>query len=213
MKLFMSKEEKAELKRKEQEAAENAKQEADIQTKIIVKTKKKEVLKLIEEITRKEQDLIKGAAEAKAKGFMDIYRNQISFIKIARARKVQAEKFLYQINAMETMKSIADSSSGLLNAMGAIADSLGAFTLDKGAMLEVQKSFAKTQEQLDRQNLLLDEFTSGMEMSMDSVDVSDIDSPGLKDQDIADDIDKYLGASGNNVDVSAYDKYINNTIG
>ena len=210
MKFFMSKEEKAELKKKEQEAAENAKQEAEFQAKYTAKQKKKEVLKLIEEITRKEQDLIKGAAEAKAKGFADIYRNQISFIKVARARKMQAEKFLFQVEAMETMKSIADSSSGLLDAMGAIAGTLGALTIDKGAMLEVQKNFAKTQEQLDRQNLLLDEFTSGMEMSMDSVDVSDIDSPGLKDQDIANDIDLYISSSGNNVDLSAYEKYATN---
>ena len=207
MKFFMSKEEKEELKRKEQEAAANAKQEAEWKAKYTAKTKKKEVMKLIEEINQKEQALIKGAAEAKAKGFMDVYRNQISFIKVARARKMQAEKFLFQVDAMETMKSIADSSSGLLDAMGAIAGTLGALTIDKNAMLEVQKNFSKTQEQLDRQNMLLDEFTSGMEMSMDEVDVSDLDSTGLKDQDIANDIDLYLSASGNNVDLSAYEKY------
>ena len=207
---FKSKEEKAEIKRKEQEAAANAKQEAELNAKMTAKTKKKEVQKLIEKIGQQEQLLIQKAAEAKAKGFMDIYRNQISFIKVARARKMQAEKFLFQVEAMETMKSIADSSSGLLDAMGAIAGTLGALTIDKGAMLEVQKNFAKTQEQLDRQNMLLDEFTSGMEMSMDEVDVSDIDSPGLKEQDIANDIDLYISSNNSGVDYSTYEKYAAN---
>ena len=48
MMFFKSKEEKAEIKRKEQEAAANAKQEAELNAKMTAKTKKKEVQKLIE---------------------------------------------------------------------------------------------------------------------------------------------------------------------
>ena len=101
MGLFKSKEEKAEIKKKQQEAAENAKAEAEWEAKYAAKTEKKKVQKLIAEIEQKEQALIKNAAEAKSKGYMDVYRTQISFIKVARTRKMQAEKFLFQVDAME----------------------------------------------------------------------------------------------------------------
>ncbi|MBE6625467.1 MAG: hypothetical protein E7622_07485 [Ruminococcaceae bacterium] len=212
MGLFKSKEEKAEIKRKQQEAADNAKAEAEWEAKYAAKTEKKKVQKLIAEIEQKEQALIKNAAEAKSKGYMDVYRTQISFIKVARTRKMQAEKFLFQVDAMETMKSISDSSTGLLNSMSAIASTLGSLTIDKAAMMETQKNFVKTQEQLSRQNDMLEEFSASMEMTMDEVDVSDLESGyGDLDKLIENDIDSFIQSSNaGNADISSYEQMLSN---
>lgn len=212
MGLFKSKEEKAEIKRKQQEAADNAKAEAEWEAKYAAKTEKKKVQKLIAEIEQKEQALIKNAAEAKSKGYMDVYRTQISFIKVARTRKIQAEKFLFQVDAMETMKSISDSSTGLLNSMSAIASTLGSLTIDKAAMMETQKNFVKTQEQLSRQNDMLEEFSASMEMTMDEVDVSDLESGyGDLDKLIENDIDSFIQSSNaGNADISSYEQMLSN---
>ena len=63
---------------------------------------------------------------------------------ITIASQMQAEKFLFQVDAMETMKSISDSSTGLLNSMSSIAATLGSLTIDKAAMMETQRNFVKT---------------------------------------------------------------------
>jgi hypothetical protein len=212
MGLFKSKEEKAEIKRKQQEAIDNAKAEAEWEAKYAAKTEKKKVQKLIAEIEQKEQALIKNAAEAKSKGYMDVYRTQISFIKVARTRKMQAEKFLFQVDAMETMKSISDSSTGLLNSMSAIASTLGSLTIDKAAMMETQKNFIKTQEQLSRQNDMLEESSSSMEMTMDEVDVSDLESGyGDLDKLIENDIESFIqNSNAGNADISSYEQMLSN---
>jgi hypothetical protein len=212
MGLFKSKEEKAEIKRKQQEAIDNAKAEAEWEAKYAAKTEKKKVQKLIAEIEQKEQALIKNAAEAKSKGYMDVYRTQISFIKVARTRKMQAEKFLFQVDAMETMKSISDSSTGLLNSMSAIAATLGSLTIDKAAMMETQRNFVKTQEQLSRQNDMLEEFSSSMEMTMDEVDVSDLESGyGDLDKLIENDIESFIqNSNAGNADISSYEQMLSN---
>jgi hypothetical protein len=139
---------------------------------------------------------------------MDVYRTQISFIKVARTRKMQAEKFLFQVDAMETMKSISDSSTGLLNSMGAIATTLGSLTIDKAAMMETQKNFIKTQEKLSRQNDMLEEFSSSMEMTMDEVDISDLEGGyGDLDKLIEKDIDSFIVQSNNgNTDISSFEQ-------
>ena len=205
MKLFTTKKEREEKQRKEQEALENAKFENEVNAKMTAGTEKKKIIKLIAELEQKEKTLIKSAADAKSKGYGDVYRTHVSFIKTVRAQKMKADKFLYQVEAMQTMKSISDSSSALLDSMGKIANTLGTLTIDKNAMLDMQKKFVKSQEQLERTNILLEEVTEGMEATLDSVDISDLD--GNIDQTIESDIESFI-QTNNNVDVSQYEQLL-----
>ena len=96
--------------------------------------------------------------------------------------------------------------------MSAIASTLGSLTIDKAAMMETQKNFIKTQEQLSRQNDMLEEFSSSMEMTMDEVDVSDLESGyGDLDKLIENDIDSFIqNSNAGNSDIASYEQMLSN---
>lgn len=186
-----NKETKKEKQARLAQEAEDAKMQAEFDAKYTAKTKKKEVQKMIAAIDKTEKELIASAASAKAKGYADVYKNIVSSIKIARARKMQAEKFLFQIDSMEKMKSISDSSVGLLGAMNEIMGTLGKLSIDPAAMMESSKNFAKTQQLLEKQGMQIEQVTSSMEMVMpDDAELSDM---GLTNSDVIDgEIDRFI---------------------
>jgi hypothetical protein len=79
-------------------------------------------------------------------------------------------------------------------------------------MMETQKNFIKTQEQLSRQNDMLEEFSSSMEMTMDEVDVSDLESGyGDLDKLIENDIESFIqNSNAGNADISSYEQMLSN---
>lgn len=186
-----NKETKKEKQERLAKEAEDAKMQAEFDAKYTAKTKKKEVQKMIAAIDKTEKELIANAAAAKSKGYIDVYKNVLSSIKIARARKMQAEKFLFQIDSMEKMKSISDSSVGLLGAMNEIMGTLGKLSIDPAAMMESSKNFAKTQQLLEKQGMQIEQVTSSMEMVLP--DDSEMSDMGLTNSDVIEnEIDTYI---------------------
>lgn len=191
MGLFGNKETKQEKQERLNKAAAEAKMKAEIEAKIAAKQEKKKVEKIIAEIDKSEKEIIAKAAEAKSKGYTDVYKQQLGFIKVARARKMQAEKFLFQVDSMEKMKSISDSSVGLIDSMTKITNTLGKLSIDPAAMMEASKNFAKTQQQLELQGMQLEQVTSSMEAVLP--DESDLSDAGLMNDDVIDgEIDRYI---------------------
>lgn len=182
------------LSRKERKEleAQQAKEQLEWDAKFAAKQKKKEIQKLIAEIQKKEQEIIANAAAAKAKGYNDVYRVQLSALKVARARKVQAEKFLFQIDTMEQMKSLSDSSQKLLGAMGDIMSTLGKLALDKDEMKQSQMDFANAQRNLDKQSQSIEQFFSQMEMNLPDEDDDMMADVGYGNEDLESEINAYL---------------------
>lgn len=190
--MFNGKEKK--LKKSEEEAA--AKAEAEFQAKYAAKQEKRKVEKIISDVDKTIQTLMTRAADAKAKGYTDMYRSCISFIKVARARKKQAEVFLFQMEAMQEMQSLSKSSAELLGSMSNIMNSLGKLSLDKTAMLNSQKDFSAAQMELDKQTANIEQFLSGMEMR-----VSDDESADqFSDSSIEAEIDSLI--MGNSISIA-----------
>ncbi len=191
---------KNKISRKEQKAleAEQAREQAEWDAKFAAKQEKKKISKLIEEISKSEKDIMENAAVAKSKGYADIYRQQLSALKIARARKVQAEKFLFQIDSMEKMKSIADSSSALLGSMGNIMNSLGKLSIDKEQMKKTQQDFAKTQQNLSKQSMSIEMFFGQMEMMLPEDDEVIEEDGGLLESNLESEIDAILNSKVGN---------------
>jgi hypothetical protein len=125
MALFESKEKK--LKR--QQAEEDAKANAEFEAKFAAKTEKKKVEKTIAEVDKSLQILMNKAAEAKSKGYEDVYRQCVGMIKITKGRKIQAEKFLFQMDAMQEIQNVSKNSMELLGSMNNIMSSLGKLSL------------------------------------------------------------------------------------
>lgn len=188
--MFNSKEKKLQKERE----AEEAKANAEFEARMTAKQEKKNVERKIAEMDKTISNMLSRAADAKAKRYDDIYRQCISMIKIARTRKRQAEMFLFQIEAMQEMQTLAKSSSELLGSMGNVMNSLGKLSLDKTAMMSSQKDFAKVQQELDRQTMSLESFLSGMETQL-SDDTFDIESD-ISDSSIEAEIDKLLDDRG-----------------
>lgn len=187
------------LSRKERKAleAQQAREQAEWDAKYEAKAKKKEIQKLITEIEKSERDIIANAAAAKTKGYNDVYRVQLSALKVARARKTQAEKFLFQIDTMEKMKSIADSSQKLLGSMGDIMNTLGKLTLDKEEMKTSQMNFASAQKNLDQQSRSIEQFFSQMEMTLPDEDDEIMTDIGYSNDDLEKEVNSFiLGESG-----------------
>ena len=187
------------LSRKERKAleAQQAREQAEWDAKYEAKAKKKEIQKLITEIEKSERDIIANAAAAKTKGYNDVYRVQLSALKVARARKTQAEKFLFQIDTMEKMKSIADSSQKLLVSMGDIMNTLGKLTLDKEEMKTSQMNFASAQKNLDQQSRSIEQFFSQMEMTLPDEDDEIMTDIGYSNDDLEKEVNSFiLGESG-----------------
>ena len=185
MGLFTSKEKKE----KAIADAAAAAADAEFQAKFAAKQERKKVEKTIAEIDKSLEGLMRKAAESKSKGYEDVYRQCLSMIKVARGRKMQAEKFLFQMEAMQEIQSISKSSSELLGSMSNIMNSLGKLTLDKNVMMDTQKKFMQTQQELDRQSASIDQFMGGLEMQLpDDVEVG----VNFADEDIEADIERFM---------------------
>ena len=182
------------LSRKERKEleAQQAKEQLEWDAKFAAKQKKKEIQKLIAEIGKKEKEIIANAAAAKTKGYNDVYRVQLSALKVARARKVQAEKFLFQIDTMEQMKSLSDSSQNLLGAMGDIMNTLGKLALDKDEMRQSQLDFANAQRNLDKQSQSIEQFFSQMEMNLPDEDDDMMADVGYGNEDLESEINSFI---------------------
>ena len=182
------------LSRKERKEieAQQAKEQLEWDAKFAAKQKKKEIQKLIAEIEKKEKEIIANAAAAKTKGYNDVYRVQLSALKVARARKVQAEKFLFQIDTMEQMKSLSDSSQNLLGAMGDIMNTLGKLALDKDEMRQSQLDFANAQRNLDKQSQSIEQFFSQMEMNLPDEDDDMMADVGYGNEDLESEINSFI---------------------
>ena len=197
--------------RKEKKAleAQAAREQAEWDAKYEAKAKKKEIQKLIVEIDKTEKEIIANAAAAKTKGYSDVYRVQLSALKVARARKAQAEKFLFQIDTMEKMKSIGDSSQKLLGAMGSIMDTLGKLTLDKNEMKASQMNFMSAQKNLDQQSRTIEQFFSQMEMSLPEEDDEIVADVGYSTDALEKEVDSFISGDvgyGGNVSSAASDE-------
>jgi len=173
--------------RKEQEAQE-AREQAEWDAKLAAKQEKARIKKLIDEIGKSEQELMENAALAKSKGYADVYRQQLSALKVARARKIQAEKFLFQIDSMEKMKSISDSTSSLLGSMNNIMGTLGKLSLDKEKMRETQMNFAQAQRTLGQQSQSIERFFGSMEMALPEEDEFIEEGGGILESSLEDEI-------------------------
>lgn len=184
-------------KQMKEEAAAAARAEAEFKAKYTAKQEKRNVEKNISEIDKSIAGFIARAAEAKSKGYTDMYRKCISFIKVARMRKKQAEMFLFQIDAMQEMQSISKNSNALLGSIKNIMTTLGGLSVDKAVISAMSGDFQKTQMELDKQSGNIEMALSGLEMQM-PYDEDDADS--LADSEIEREIDNY--AASNSVDVS-----------
>ncbi len=213
--MFNSKEKKQ--KKAEEEARQKA--DAEFEAKFAAKQERKKVEKIIAEMEKSAQNLVAKAAEAKMKGQGTIYRNYVSALKIARARKTQAETFLAQMDAMQEMQSITNSSKELLGSMGKIMSSLGKLTLDRNAMIESQRDFARVQQDLDRQGATIESYLSGTETMLPDDTEGSISDVSV-DSEIDNEINAYIagnamgrnpaGASGSSSEVEAYKNLLNN---
>jgi hypothetical protein len=189
MGLFESKEKKA--KRLEEEA--RAKADAEYYAKREAEQQKRKIEKMIAETDKSIEELKAQAASAKANGYAPVYKQCVSFIKVAKTRRAQAEMFLAQINAMQQMKKLADNSKALLGSMNSVMNSLGKLSMDPEVMRGIQRDFDTAQMELDKQSDKIDVFLDGIDTSM--VDDSEIDSELFSDADIDSEIDALLANS------------------
>lgn len=182
------------LSRKERKALEEQEKREQLEwdSKFAAKQERKKIEKLILEINKSEKEIIAQAAQAKAKGYGDVYKVQLSALKVARARKTQAEKFLFQIDTMEKMKSLSESSSQLLGSMNTIMNSLGKLSLDKDEMKRSQQNFATAQKSLGQQAQSIEQFFSQMEMQLPDDDDSLMEDVGYGNEDLEREINAFM---------------------
>lgn len=186
--MFNSKEKKLQKEREAEEARINA----EFDAKMTAKQERKKVEKTITEIDTSMQNLMQRAAEAKMKGYAEQYRNCVGMIKLARARKRQAEVFLFQMEAMQEMQAIAKNSESLLASMGSVMNSLGKLSMDKTVMMNSQRDFMSVQRELDRQTGSIEAFLSGMEMNLPDGDIGA--QSDFSDESIDAEIEAIIGA-------------------
>jgi len=73
--------------------------------------------------------------------------------------------------------------------MSTIMNSLGKLTLDKNVMMDTQRKFMQTQQELDRQSASIDQFMGGLEMQLpDDVEMG----VNFADADIEADIERFM---------------------
>ena len=184
-------------KEKKELEAQQAREQAESDAKYAAKIRKREIQKFIGEIEKSEQQIIASAASVKVKGYNDLYRTQLSALKVARARKAQAEKFLYQIEIMENMKTLSDSSTKLLGSMGEIMSTLGKLTLDKNEMKKNQMDFMNAQKTLEQQSFSIEQFFAQMEAGLPDEDDSMMMDVDYSHEDLDREINAYiLGQNG-----------------
>ena len=191
------------LSRKERKAleAQEAREQLEWDAKFAAKQEKKKIEKLIVDISKAEKDIIANAAQAKLKGYGDVYRMQLSALKLARARKTQAEKFLFQMDTMEKMKALSKSSTALLGSMNTIMSSLGKLSLDKDEMKRSQQNFATAQRNLGQQEQTIEQFFSQMEMHLPDEDDSIMEDASYGNEALEKEIMAFMSGSApsNNV--------------
>ncbi len=180
-----------EKKLKKAQEEERAREDAEFEAKFAARRERKNVEKIVADMEKTTKSLLVKAAEAKKKGQTTVYRNYVTTIKVARARKQQAENFLAQVDVMQEMQSITNSSKALLSSMGSIMNSLGKLTLDRSAILESQRDFAATQRELDKQGMTIEQFLSGMEMNLPEDESAYADMSGV-DKEIDAEVDSII---------------------
>ena len=189
--------EKLSRKEKKEIEAQQAREQAEWDAKFAAKQEKKKIQKLITDIEKSEKEIIANAAAAKTKGYNDVYRVQLSALKVARARKTQAEKFLFQIDTMEKMKSLSDSSKDLLGSMNNIMSTLGSLSIDKDEMRKNQQDFMNAQKNLNMQSQSIEQFFNQMEMSLPDEEDDIMEDVSYGNEDLENEINSYiLGQSG-----------------
>ena len=186
--------ESKEKKQKRQEAQAAARADAEFEARYTAKQERKNIEKKIAETDKALEQLFSKAAETKSKGYSQSYQQYVQLIKIHRARKKQAEMFLYQVDAMQEMQSISANSAELLASMNAIMQSLGSISLDRSVIASTQKNFNEAQRKLDAQAASIEQFLSGMEMRIP--DDGDLDTHQYQDATIDAEIDDYIAKKG-----------------
>ena len=158
-------------------AAEDAKAEAEYEAKYQAKMKKKEVEKSIAEIDKSLQILMQKAADAKAKGYDDVYQQCLGMVKVTHGRKAQAEKFLFQMDAMQELQNVSKCSAALLGSINDIMGSLGKLSLDRSVISQTQRDVANAQRELDMQSNTIDGFLEGLMSSLpEDANFADVES-------------------------------------
>ena len=158
-------------------AAEEAKAEAEYEAKYQAKMKKKEVEKSIAEIDKSLQVLMQKAADAKAKGYDDVYQQCLGMVKVTHGRKAQAEKFLFQMDAMQELQNVSKCSAALLGSINDIMGSLGKLSLDRSVISQTQRDVANAQRELDMQSNTIDGFLEGLMSSLpEDANFADVES-------------------------------------
>ena len=177
-----------------QNAVDGDRADAEFEAKYAVKTERKKVEKLMAEMDKSIGVFMAQAAEAKQKGYEEMYRKSISFIKVAKARKKQAEMFLFQIVSMQEMQNIANHSKQLLGSMNNIMNTLGKLSVDKSVVIQSQRDYQKTMAELDRQSDTIDNALSNFEAFAEDGDyTSDV---SLSDDEIEAEIDAMIEQNG-----------------
>lgn len=188
----MADEKKLSRKERKELEAQRERENKEWEAKYQAKVHKKNITKLVTDIEKAEKEIIANAAQAKMKGYNDVYGIQLKALKTARARKAQAEKFLFQIDTMEKMKSLADSSTALLGSMSSIMGSLGALSLDKEAMMQNQKDFMAAQTNLSKQSQSIEQFFGQMEMMLPDENDEMMDDVTYGNEALDDEIKNYI---------------------
>ena len=189
MALFESKEKKA--KRLEEEA--RAKADAEYAAKREADMQKRKIEKMIAEFDKSIAEFTNQAASAKANGYAPVYKQCVGFIKVAKAKRLQAQMFLAQIGAMQQMKKLAEHSKDLLGSMNSVMNTLGKFSLDPEVMRNIQKDYDTAQMELDKQSDKIDMFFEGIDTSM--IEDVELDIDQFSDAEIDSEIDALLANS------------------
>lgn len=170
-----------ERKKKKEEELSRMKADAEFNAKYTAKQERKNVEKVIAEIDNSIKVFYDRAIEAKNKGYNDMYKKCLSFIKIAKMRKKQADMFLFEMDAMQQMQSISKNSKELFSSMKNVMGTLGKLSIDKAVISSMNTDFQKTQAELDKQSSNIEMALSGMEMQItdnfddDEISEDDID--------------------------------------
>ena len=194
-------------------------EDEEFDLKFKVKRAKRETEKQIKKLDDSIAESIAKAADAKCKGYKDVYLQYKTLIRYSRARKIQAEKFLYQMDAMMQMRDIQGQTKILVGNMATIIGSLGALTFDNDAIRDMQKNADSIGRALDQQSMQIERALDMMSGLNDDVE---LDASGIDDDTIDSDINDYIvknsigsmGAPGtvnaaSDADIDKYKKVIN----
>lgn len=182
-----------ERKKKKEEELSKMKADAEFNAKYTAKQERKNVEKVIVEIDNSIKVFYDKAIEAKNKGYNDMYKKCISFIKIAKMRKKQADMFLFEMDAMQQMQSISKNSKELFTSMKSVMGTLGKLSIDKAVISNMNTDFRKTQAELDKQSSNIEMALSGMEMQI----TDNFDDDEISDDEIEMEISGMMNKSDN----------------